>query len=240
MKWIEKYNVSTHDTDLNQRLSLTGILRYMQETAFYHMENARPSYTELFSRGQAFLLNRMTLSVYSEIFSHEEIEAQTWATESSGLTFNRCYRVLAGGKIAAEAIAMWSLYDFYNKRFIRVSDFESGYGEEPMLELDVPKRFHIPKEMELSLVGEHTVRYADVDMNRHMNNTVYGDFLCGFIPDMAGKRVIKFDINYRNEAPLGENVKVYMKDAGDGTYYLRSLCAGKTNAEAMIMLEDIK
>ena len=240
MKWTEKYRVSTHDTDINQRLSLTGILRYLQETAFYHMENTKPSYQELFSEGKAFLINRMTLSVYREIYSHDEIEVETWASESAGLAFNRCYRLRRRGEIAAEAIAVWSLYNFRDKRFIRVSDFENGYGEEPMLELDMPKRFHIPRETELSLVGEHTVRYIDADLNRHMNNTVYGDFFCGFLPDMTGKHVIKFDINYRNEAPLGESVKVYLKDAGEGTDLLRSVCGGKTNAEAMIMVENIE
>ena len=237
MKWTEKYRVSVLDTDHNQRLSLTGLLRYMQDTAFYHMENTKPSYEELFRSGRAFFINRMTLSVYAEVRSHQEIEVETWAAESAGLAFNRCFRVLLDGVIVAEAITMWSLYDFKNKKFIRVAEFESGYGEDEMLELDMPKHFHIPRELELSLVGEHTVRYRDVDMNRHMNNTVYGDLFCGYIPDMTGKSVIKFDINYRNEAPLSETVKIYMKEDGDGSFYFRSVRDGKTNAEALIMTD---
>ena len=148
--------------------------------------------------------------------------------------------LLSGGSIAAEAVTMWSLYNFIDKKFIRVSDFENGYGTDEMPELDFRKILHIPNEIELSLVGEYTVKYRDVDMNRHMNNTVYGDFLCGYLPDMVKKQVIKFDINYRNEAPLGENVKVYMKDDGDGTYYFRTQCAGKVNSEAVVMTERVR
>lgn len=240
MKHIERYRVNTHDTDINQKLSLTGFLRYMQETAFYHMESARPSYTELFARGLAFILSRMTVSIYTDIDPHDEIEVETWAAESTGYSFNRCYRILKDGSIVAEAIAVWCLTDIKEKRFVRVSDFENGYGEDELLLLDIPKRLHIPAEDELSLVGEYTVRYADADLNRHMNNTIYGDLFCGFLPDMSGKRVIRFDISYRSEAPLYETMKLYMKEEEEGTYCIRSVIGGKTNAEARIMTEDIK
>ncbi len=240
MKWTEKYRVNNLDTDLNGILSLSGILRYMQDTAFCHMEAAKPSYEDLFNEGKAFFINRMTLSIYKAIRSHDEIEVETWAAESSGLSFMRCFRVLSGGEIAAEAVTAWSLYNYFDKKFIRVSDFESGYGTDEMPELDFRKMLRIPKELELSLVGEHTVRYRDVDMNRHMNNTVYGDLLCGYLADMEEKQVIKFDINYRNEAPLGETVKVYMKSDGDGTCYFRTQCEGRVNAEALIMTDRVR
>ena len=239
MKHIEKYRINNLDTDMNRTLSLSGILKYMQDAAFCHMETGKPSYEELFLSGKAFFINRLNLSIYKTLGSHAEIEAETWAAESSGVTFNRCFRILSDGKITAEAITVWSLYDFHEKKFIRVADFENGYSTDEMLELDMEKRLHIPKELELSLVGEHTVEYRDCDMNKHINNTVYGDLLCGYIPEMSGKRVIKFDINYRNEASLGENVKVYMKEDEDGEYYFRSVVNGKPNVEALIMTEEI-
>ena len=57
---------------------------------------------------------------------------------------------------------------------------------------------------------------------------------------MEGMRVIKLEINYISEAPLGEALKIYMGSAGDGTYYFRTVrSSGKTNVEAEIMLEEI-
>ena len=57
---------------------------------------------------------------------------------------------------------------------------------------------------------------------------------------MEGMRVIKMEINYLSEAPLGEAIKVYMGTAGENVYYFRTIrSSGKTNVEAEIVLEEI-
>ena len=135
---------------------------------------------------------------------------------------------------------MWALLDTKNKRLCRVSDFENNYSTDAMLELDLPARFRIPQEVSMSLVGERCVEYQDVDMNRHINNTRYPDILCGYLPAMERMRVIKMEINYISEAPLGEAIKVYMGTAGEGTYYFRTVRGnGKTNVEAEFVIEEI-
>ena len=238
MKWTEKYRVSNLDTDINRKLSLTGIMRYMQDTAFYHMEGKKPSYEELFLEKKAFMINRLTLEVYKEIKSHEEITLETWMSENSTpLTYDHCFRIIKDGETAAEAITVWSLFDFENRKFIPYREFESGYLTDEILPLDIPRRLKIPAEVELSAVGEYTVGYRDCDMNMHMNNTVYGDVFCGYIPDMKGKEVVHFDMNYRREAPLGEKVQVKMGTSGEGEYYFRSMLGDTVNAEAFIRVE---
>lgn len=240
MKWCGKYKVNAHDTDLNNIVSLTGILRYMQDSANCQMEDDGLSYNELFSRGLAFVLSRLKLSVYHPIFTHDEIEVETWACESTGVSFNRCYSIKKNGEIMAEAYSVWALVDTNAHKLIRVSDFEGHYGEDLPVELDMQKRFRLPANINLNLVGERVCEYQDVDMNRHINNTRYGDILCGYIPDMTGKRVIKFEINYISEAPLGETIKVYMAKGEDGTYFFRTVReGGKTNIEAEMMIENI-
>lgn len=240
MKWSGKYKVNAHDTDMNGVVSLTGILRYMQDSANCQMEDDGLSYDSLFSRGLAFVLSRLKLSVYHPIYSHDEIEVETWACESQGVSFNRCYAIKKNGEIMAEAYSVWALLDTKAHRLVRVSDFEGCYGEDSPVELDMAKRFRLPSDINLALVGERTVEYQDVDMNRHMNNTRYGDILCGYLPRIEGHRVIQLEINYVSEAPLGETVKVYMAHGEDSTYYFRTVRdGGKTNIEAEIMTEAI-
>lgn len=242
MRWTENYKVNAHDVDMNEVLSLTGILRYMQDCANCQMEGEGPSYTKLFSQGRAFILSRLALSIYGKIGSHDEISVQTWACESSGVSFNRCYSVMKDGEIIAEASSIWALVDTNTKRLVRVSDFQNSYCTDAPLELDMPIHFRLPSDIPLTLVGEKTVEYQDVDLNRHMNNTRYGDMLCGFLPSMEGMRVIKLVINYCSEAPLGESLKVYMgRGSENGTYYFRTMRdGGKTNTEAEIMVEKIQ
>lgn len=238
-KWIEKYRVNTHDTDLNRVVSTSGILRYMQDAVNLQMENTRPSYEELFDSGLSFILSRIRVSSYTPLHSHDEISVETWACKSHGVSFNRCYRILRDGAVVAEAISVWALMDLNTHRPRRVSSVELDYGDGDMLELDSPTRIKIPSGVELSLVGEHRVEYAEVDINRHMNNTYYPDVFAGFIREIEGSRIASIGISYVSEAPLGETLKIYMREI-DGTYYCRSVKEdGTTNAEAEIILEKL-
>ena len=239
MKWTVKYTINNHDTDFNNIVSASGIMRYMQDAANFQMEGQKPSYDELFNSGRAFVLSRFRMSLYSLLHSHDKIEASTWAVESKGVSFDRCFSITKNGLTVAEATSVWALVDRNTGRLVRVSDFENNYSTDEPVELDLPARFRLPSDLNFALVGERTVEYRDVDINRHINNTRYPDILCGYIPHMEGKRVINLEINYLSEAPIGETLKVYMAKS-DGSYYFKTIREnGKTNIEAEIMIDDI-
>ena len=73
-----------------------------------------------------------------------------------------------------------------------------------------------------------------------MNNTRYPDMYANFLP-LDNKRIRSISINYKNEAPRGERLRVERADCGDGnTFYFRTVRAdGLVNTEAEIELEDI-
>ena len=50
MKWVEKYKINANDADLNDTVSASGVLRYMQDTVNCQMEGEGPSYRELLDR----------------------------------------------------------------------------------------------------------------------------------------------------------------------------------------------
>jgi acyl-ACP thioesterase len=91
----------------------------------------------------------------------------------------------------------------------------------------------------LTDVGTYQVTYGTVDQNRHMNNTTYPDMYSSFLP-LNSKRFKSITINYANEAPMGEVLRVQKGDY-DGIYYFRTIRSdGKINSEAEIELTDIK
>ncbi len=240
MKWSGEYTVNANDVDVNRVVTASQIFRYMQDAANWQMETDGPSYDELFcERGLAFVLSKIRVSMYAPMHAHEKITVESWACPSKGMRFQRCYRILRQGSIVAEAISDWALVGVKDKKLHRVSEFGELYGMDEPLELDMPARMKIPEEVHMSLVGERTVEYADIDMNGHMNNTRYPDMLCSYLDSMVGRRVISLSIHFQSEAPLGENLKVYHGES-DGIHYLRTVRDnGNTNVEAEIMLEEL-
>ena len=180
------------------------------------------------------------MSFYAPILSREKLSVETWACESRGVQFNRCYRILRDGMIVAEAVSVWALCGVEDRRPHRVNEFNLNYRQDEMLELDMPARFRIPDDVEMRLVGERTVEYADIDLNGHMNNTRYPDILCGFIDgDMKGRRVISMEISFVSEALLGESLKIY-SGTQDGVNYVRTVKKnGQINVEAEIITDEI-
>lgn len=240
MKWSREYSININDTDANGIVSVSALMRFMQDAANRALGEDKPSFDDLYARGLTFVLCRMRLSSYAPLYAHDCITVETWACESKGVQFDRCFRVTRDGVIVAEAVSVWALVGVNDKRIHRVSELENNYRTDEMLELDLPSRIKIPDDAELILRGERLVEYADIDVNGHMNNTRYPDILCGYLGDgMKGMRVISMAISFAGEAPLGEFIKYYSGNS-DGVYYIRSVRDdGKTNTEAEIILESI-
>ena len=237
MKWTENFRVNSHDCDENGRVRPSLILRYMQEAANLQLRTLGPTREELVSEDRAFILSRINISIYGELHAYEDITVRSWACESHGATFNRCYDIRRGDELIAEAASVWGLIGISDRRIYRVDDISLGFDTDEPLELDAPKRLRIPKELNLALVGERTVVYSDIDANRHMNNTNYPDMLCCYIPDVQNKKVLSVSINFAAEAKQDEQLKIYMAET-DGSYYFRTVRSdGATNTEAVIMAE---
>jgi len=243
MKWSETYRINTHDCDAEGIVRASLTLRYMQETANLQMKNQHPSNEELRERDMAFLLSRICMRIYVPLYAGDGITVTTWACESRGVSYNRCYRICRGNEVTAEAAAVWGLVGISDRRLIRVGEVDFGFAvDEP---LDIPTRVRIPHDRTLSLVGERQIVYSNLDVNRHMNNTNYPDMLCDFLPDMESKRVKEMSVSFANEAKFGEVLKVYTAKADDDEvseeeYLFRTIRKdGLTNIEAVVKLETI-
>lgn len=238
MRFTENYIVNCHDTDLAGKIKPTGLMRYMQDTVNRQMEKIGPSYDELMSRHQSFILSRIKINFFAPVFSHDRIESSTWATaKSHGVSFSRCYEVKKDGETVAEASSVWALLDTDSGRFVRTSDFGAPYGADEPLEMELPRKLRPLGEVEK--VGEKTVFYGDVDQNVHMNNTVYADVLWNFVPDFKNKHMVSFDIIYLSEAPLGETLEIYRGEAENGYFFRTVRSDGKVNVEAIIEVEEL-
>ena len=240
MKFSIERTVSPHDLGINNIATASAILRYMQEAAFMHMAACPPSMDQLRAENKAFIISKLSMSIYGVLRACDNIKISTWACDSKGYSFLRCARLEKDGLIVAEMETVSALVDIENKKLCRVTEYPQSYTTEEPIELDLPARLRIPQSVNLGLAGEHTVTYTDCDLNHHINNTHYPDIICGFLPTMEGRRVEKMCISYLNEAPLGQNIKVYVSGEEDGAVWVRTVREdGTPNVECEIVLDNI-
>lgn len=241
MKWEETYDIKYYDTNKNDMLGISNIFVLCQETAMRQMEACKPSYEDLFNEGKAFILSSMRVELYYPIYAYEKINVKTWASNNNkGFTTLRSYELYRDNELIGESSSTWALVSTNDKRLLKISevDFTDYEGEMP-LTLDKPVKVRIPREVTLSLVGEYTVRYTDIDINSHMNNSKYPDMLFNCLPNPNGKMIKSFAITFANEAKLNDNLKIYVAYT-DGKYFMRSVLEdGRTNVEAEFEVENI-
>ena len=241
MKYTVNFTVNSHDTDLNGILRPSALLKYLQEAANLQMHTYGPDMRSLVSeQNKTFVVSRLSVNVYADLFAWDEIEVTTWANPSPGAAFRRSTQARRDGVIVAEMISVFALIDLQTGRLCRTSDVQFGFDtDDSVLDIDEPESFRIPADVEAALRGEHTVRYADVDYNMHMNNTVYPDVLCGFLPDIEKKRILSFALHYMHEAKHGQTFKVYVGSDEDVSYLRTQLPGGSCGVEAIFMTEDL-
>lgn len=237
--WSDEYKILYHDTNANEIVGISRIFKYLQEAATNQMNVQKPSYNELLRQNKAFILSGIRVDLYEPLSFGEKITVSTWGCHARGYTFPRSYKIERDGEVVCEANSNWALVDTHDKKLIKASDVEFNYTLGAPLELQNQIRFRIPPELQLSLVGEYTIRYTDTDVNGHMNNTNYPDMLFNAMPNPEGKLIRSIAISYQNEAKKGDYLKLYMGKT-DGKYYMRSVHEdGRINVEAELIVENL-
>ncbi len=224
-----------HDMDFNGIAKASALMRYIQSTAQSQLTANGYSYDELKEMKRAFILSRIKLEFTENVYAYDKLSAGTFPCTSHGFTFLRCYKLEKEGRIIGRGISAWALVDTERHSLVKVNDFDLGL--KTYTPIDMPlSRIMIPKDIEK--VGEYRVNYADLDQNKHMNNTKYPDMLSNYLP-LDKKRIETITLSYMNEATFGELLSVE-RAYRDGVYYIRTTKpSGKVNCEAEITLTDI-
>ena len=237
MEFRTKVNVDIHDVDHNGIARMSSLMRYIQSAAQTQLTVNGMSYDELRRMNRAFILSRIKMEFTEPVRAYEPLTAVTYPCESRGYSFLRCYALEKDGRTIGRAVSIWALIDTETRALVKVNDFELGLETHEPHSLSLT-RFSVPALMRE--VGTYTVNYGDLDQNCHMNNTRYPDMYANFLP-LDKKRIRTISINYHNEAPRGEKLRIKLGEGMDGnTYYIRTVRSdGKINSEAEILLENI-
>ena len=239
MKFTYDFRVDTHDTDMNGIASVSAVMRYMQESANLQHVYYGPTLDELRDGGKAFILSRAALDINGILYPQDKITVTTWLNDARGFGYNRTTVITRGEERIAAMNAFWGAMNIESRHPIRVEEIPLGFDtDSDKVEVESPMRFRA-RDVEFSELGDYRVTYGDCDRNIHLNNTNYPRIFCGFLPNMLGKRVTNFSINYLHEARLGASFKVFGAE-NDGVMLFKTVLEdGNVGSEARILLSDI-
>ncbi len=238
MKHSCTYQIMWQDTNACREVSPSRLMTYMQETAGSQLTEAGISLDHLRDvKGLAFLVTRIALRQYRPLYCNDVIQVNTWISEGRGYSFDRFFSVHRDGELIAQAHTVWALLDLKSGTLVKNRDFSYGFSGDIPLLFELSPRMHIPRQAELTPVASRTVRYSDIDYNRHMNNCHYLDMLMDYVPDPMAERAIGFVLSFVGEAAYGQTLSVLRAPAEEGYWFCTKNEEGKTCLEAYVETE---
>lgn len=168
------------DVDRDERLLLSGVFKLLQEAAIRHANVHDTGTRAMTSRGEAWVLNRVAVTIDDYPRHEDNLRVETWSMGVTGFRGYRDYRVKAGERTSITASSLWLYVNVRDRALARVpaeivERFPKGEGMPFVPDLEKMKLE--PPPPELAQTTTITTRYSDVDGMRHINNTAYLDYL---------------------------------------------------------------
>lgn len=200
IKYNEIIKIPYYDTDKNHKLSPITLLKYLGELSVVH-NSILADMEKMESLNYGWMLNRWKVKIDKYPKGGETIRIETWISGFDKFYANREFVIYdeEGLKIG-KATAVWIFIDMNKKRPIRITD--KYYNLSNTFNHIVFNDFYrFPLNMEMDRDINFNIRRSDIDLNQHVNNTKYLEWIIESIPKETYDRCIlsQFEIQYKRE-----------------------------------------
>jgi acyl-ACP thioesterase len=216
-----QHRISYYDLDLMGRVKLSAILRMVHIAADVNAKDLGIGFSQLSAHNMTFILQRFALGIERMPEYDEVVTIRTWPDSvARGAFWRKGDMFDAEGKKIMEWASMWILFDIAERKIIKPSALPIALPavEDHGVKI-MPEKIALPDGAP-GFGNSHTVCYADVDTNIHMNNAIYGDLIGNaMFPTIARAENSppwrEVQINYLAETKLGEHITLETHHSGN-------------------------
>ena len=207
----EKIFINSNDVDNHYELKISTIFKYLQQVSTNHSELLGLGKKDTVDKGMFWVITRMQVKILRLPHMLETVTVTTHPSDLMIFMFPRHYEIYdEKGELCIVGNAVWVLLD-NNTHKVIMKPFGEGYtfkGETHPDDLKLPDRVIYDN---LSKVETRRVRYNDIDLNGHLNNTKYIDYIIDThdINFYKKYRVKEILINYEKEIKNEDSVDIY-------------------------------
>lgn len=208
--WCESFQIMSLLVNPAGRLGLYGLLNLLQETAWMHAEKLGLGMKAMERQGQFWVLTRQTLDMQIWPHFNDKITIETWLRPPEGAFVCRDFNIKnAQDQTIGICSTSWLALDRTTKKPLPseglhlwkniCSQHSNGLINEK-----------IPVQGTYEDLAKFRVRNSDLDVNEHVNNTKYAQWILDAIPYSLHKQLMlkKYSVNFLAETHLGDKVRI--------------------------------
>lgn len=206
----KKFKIESSDVDQHLNVKISSLMRFMQDVATSHAEELGVGKPSTIDKGLYWVITRYALTILRAPRYLETINVITYPGDDMKFIFPRYFMITSeSGELLVKASTYWMILDKEKHKVVlrpfgdRELPGEHMEGEEPLPMKVEPK--------EVKLIEKRKVRYSDIDLNGHLNNTKYIEYVLDlkttdFYKEHKIKHVL---INYEKELRDNETLELY-------------------------------
>ena len=207
------YEIPSFEVDPENRVKLPYFLKIMQEGAGKHSDLRGCSIPKLLPEGMTWFLFRLELSISQYPLWQEQLLLKTWAQEPFRFYCPRAFEATdSSGKTVFSALTHWILIDLKTRTPIRPTGM-SDRLQLPDQRIWVDPAIHritVDEQLNPDFTFTPQIQFRDTDLNEHVNNIVYGEWLLeSFPPSWKEEYCVEhITIRYLVEAFLHDAIEI--------------------------------
>ena len=209
--YTETFTLRTRDCDLKGTWRLSAVLEAMQEAAGTHSMLLGCGREELLKKNIVWVLSRSELHMERYPSAGEKITLHTFPMPNRICFFPRYYIFTdERGEMIGKAGTLWLLMDLETRKMLPPGDIARLIPDNRDLAVPMNLPATVGSLQGEEFVSEYTPVYTDLDVNMHVNNTRYADWLCnalgiGLMSENEPESVI---FNYNHEILPGQKIRL--------------------------------
>lgn len=223
MSCEQKFKIQSYEVQPDGCVKISALMKFFQKLAGDDLDGTKLTYENLASYNMAFVITKVDIKIFSDMKLYDNVIVTTHARPLRGATFIRDFIVRKNGEICAYASTCWVMFDLTQRTILRPSAIES-LGTVPTCDDDLIELPSVRRKIDINSLSRTDVRkvkYSLLDMNNHLNNTYYADFIFDCIPYETHKSDagMFIHIEYKTEGRLGDEIEMFMtSDASNGEF----------------------
>ena len=204
------YKINTLNINNRKKLSLFGLLGILQDIAGEHADMLGFGYNDLLQQQCFWVLIRQKLRMEFWPQWNDTITVKTWPQPLSGIYAFREYEIFVGDKKAGDCSTTWITLDSETRKPKKLENTYEYLDVNTKLKLDyTAQKIVMPPNVEK--LKSFEVRNSDLDINEHVNNIKYSQWILDAIAFEYHKNYLieEYEVNFMGETFLNNKIDIY-------------------------------
>ena len=236
-----KFDVKGHDVNVNKYMTITALLKTMQEASLQHARNLKTSVWDMTEEKLSWILIRKELKIIEPLEIDKIYTVLTYPSGFDKFFAYRDYLIFdSNKKLVVGASSTWTLLQTETRKLMKIPQkiLDIGVPENTRFLSQPGKTISFPEEPQK--IDTRVVRPYDLDWNNHVSNIVLVRFMMEALKSkgVEDDEITKILVHFKNELNLNERVNV-LQTANNENHYsiLRELESDKDIALSQITLK---